>query len=139
MKTFSFFPLLITIFLLPFHVYASGTHAVGHSHDDTHLWQAPADMAERINPIEKTHESIQRGKDLYKKYCALCHGPEAKGDGPAAGSLKQKPTDLASMAGKHQDGDFSWKIANGRGPMPGWQETLTEKQIWDIVNFIQNL
>ncbi len=125
---------MITIFLLPFHVYANGTHAGGHSHDDTLHWQAPADMAKRINPIEKTPESIQLGKDLYKKYCALCHGPEARGDGPAAGSLKQKPTDLASMAGKHQDGDFSWKIANGRGPMPGWQETLTEKQIWDIVN-----
>jgi mono/diheme cytochrome c family protein len=43
------------------------------------------------------------------------------------------------MAGQHSDGDFAWKIANGRGPMPAWKSVLQENQIWDLVNFIQTL
>ena len=46
---------------------------------------------------------------------------------------------MFSMAGSHTDGDLAWKIAAGRGAMPGWKDSLTEKQIWDIVNFIQSL
>lgn len=139
MESSSFFPLMITIVLLPFHVYASGTHVGGHSGSSSQHWQAPADIAERVNPVAKTLESIQRGKDLYMESCASCHGDEARGNGPVAKVLKKKPTDLTAMAGNHPDGDFAWKIAQGRGPMPGWQEKLTEKQIWELVNFIQNL
>jgi len=43
------------------------------------------------------------------------------------------------MAGHHPDGDYAWKIANGRGAMPAWSGSLTENQIWDLVNFIQSL
>ena len=31
-------------------------------------------------------------------YCASCHGKDAKGDGPAAGALKQAPADLTMLA-----------------------------------------
>jgi len=46
---------------------------------------------------------------------------------------------LTVMAGQHPDGDFAWKIANGRGPMPAWKQSLKPNQIWDAVNFIQSL
>jgi len=36
-------------------------------------------------------------------------------------------------------GDFAWKIANGRGLMPGFKDHLTKEQIWDLTNFIQSL
>lgn len=41
------------------------------------------------------------GKDLYKAYCAQCHGPEGKGDGPAAAGLKTPPADLTQLAAKN--------------------------------------
>ena len=37
------------------------------------------------------------------------------------------------------NGDIAWKIAEGRGAMPGFKERLTDEQIWDLVNFIQSL
>jgi mono/diheme cytochrome c family protein len=43
------------------------------------------------------------------------------------------------MAGHHPDGDIAWKIANGRGPMPAWKETLSQKDIWHLTNFVQSL
>jgi mono/diheme cytochrome c family protein len=41
------------------------------------------------------------------------------------------------MGPGHSDGDFAWKIAEGRGPMPPWKAVLNESQIWDVVNYIK--
>lgn len=83
--------------------------------------------------------SRARGRKLFQAHCAACHGMHGRGDGPAAAALDPKPTDLAAMANHHSDGDYAWKVANGRGAMPAWKGTLTEKQIWDVVNYIQQL
>ena len=105
---------------------------------DAH-WMAPEDAEKRKNPVMASAASIQRGRNLYETNCASCHGAQGRGDGPASKTLSTKPADLASMAGKHPDGNFAWKIANGRGLMPAWKGTLSETQIWDAVNFIQSL
>lgn len=42
-------------------------------------------------------DSIQ-GPDLYKAYCASCHGVGAKGDGVMTKSLKVQPADLTRIA-----------------------------------------
>ena len=46
------------------------------------------------------------GVDTYKAYCAVCHGPQAKGNGPAATALKKVPADLTTIA-KRTGGKFS--------------------------------
>jgi len=102
-------------------------------------WMAPEDAAKRKNPVAADAASIARGKKLFQVNCASCHGAQGKGDGQAGRALKPKPADLAAMAGQHPDGDFAWKIANGRSPMPAWKGALSEAQIWDTVNFIQSL
>jgi len=45
-------------------------------------------------------ESIQ-GQNLYKAYCAVCHGPNAKGDGPMAMFLKTAPSDLTRISSRN--------------------------------------
>ncbi len=102
-------------------------------------WMAPDDAAKRPNPVKANNASRKRGKKMFQAYCASCHGAQGKGDGPAGAALKPKPADLTVMAGQHPDGDFAWKIANGRGSMPAWSGQLSERNIWDLVNFIQNL
>lgn len=71
------------------------------------------------------------GTDLYRAYCAACHGPEAHGDGPAAPALKTKPPDL-TLIGKRHGGVFpadrvsqiisgeDTPIAHGSREMPIW-------------------
>ena len=102
-------------------------------------WMAPEDAAKRKNPVTTSAASVARGTKLFQANCASCHGAQGRGDGPVGKTLPTKPADLASMAGQHPDGDFAWKIANGRGLMPAWKGTLSEAQIWDTVNFIQSL
>jgi len=45
------------------------------------------------------------GPDLFRAYCASCHGLDAKGDGPAAASLKTKVADLTVLS-KNNGGKF---------------------------------
>ena len=54
--------------------------------------------APRIQSVE--------GVDTFKAYCAVCHGPQAKGNGPAATALKKVPADLTTIA-KRNGGKFS--------------------------------
>jgi len=108
-------------------------------HIIAHGWKAPREAADRPNPVAGDQDSPARGKQLFQQYCALCHGQQANGDGALAKNLKTKPTNLVQRAGHHSDGDFAWKIANGRGDMPAFKNQLTENQIWDLVNFIQGL
>ena len=104
-----------------------------------HDWNAPQEAAQRPNPVPKDAAAIERGQKLYAQFCANCHGKNGQGDGPAAAALNPKPANLVARAGHHTDGDFAWKIANGRGAMPGFKDQLAENQIWDLTHYIQNL
>lgn len=104
-----------------------------------HDWNAPQEAAQRPNPVPKDAAAIERGQKLFEQYCANCHGKNGQGDGPLAAALNPKPANLATRAGHHTDGDFAWKIANGRSVMPAFKNQLTENQIWELAHFIQNL
>jgi mono/diheme cytochrome c family protein len=45
------------------------------------------------------------GKLLYSIYCTSCHGPEGRGDGPAAASIQPRPPDLTRLRAGN-DGTF---------------------------------
>jgi len=43
-----------------------------------------------------------RGEIEYKSRCAVCHGIDAKGNGPLAAQLKTAPADLTRLAKKNE-------------------------------------
>jgi mono/diheme cytochrome c family protein len=59
---------------------------------------APDDNAKRKTdqPAQLIHSL--NGPDLYRSYCASCHGTEGKGDGPVAPALNSKMPDLTTIA-----------------------------------------
>ena len=111
----------------------------GGDHDMGAHWNAPPEAAARPNPVAADAESIRRGSGLYTSNCASCHGKTGRGDGPVAAALTPKPVDLVVMAPMHPAGDLFWKIENGRGMMPAWKASLSETQMWDLVNYLKSL
>jgi len=98
-------------------------------------WKAPADAKNVKNP----EKDSALGKKSVETNCASCHGPQGKGDGPAAAALSPKPANwTGDKTKKETDGELFWKISNGRGPMPPWKH-LPEKERWQIVNYIREL
>ncbi len=93
-----------------------------------------------------TAASVKRGKELYKKVgCFQCHGLSGKGDGPSSATLKDAwgdailPFDFTSGALKMGSGpvDIYRTFVTGLDgtPMPSYEESLSEKQRWDIVSY----
>ncbi len=91
------------------------------------------------NPVEPTANSLDNGKALFQNHCMVCHGPQGRGDGPAAAGLNPRPTDLARSARMLRDGVVAGVITDGRGTMPSFKAILTQPQIWDLTNFVKSL
>jgi mono/diheme cytochrome c family protein len=100
------------------------------------------------------------GEQMYKEYCAACHGKDGKGDGPAASELKVAPPDLTELT-KRYGGKFpadhiasvlrfgTKAPAHGTADMPVWgplfqslnRQTSTEvsQRIANLANYIKSL
>ena len=90
------------------------------------------------SPTGYSAQSIARGQSLFLENCAACHGPQGRGDGPAAPSLTTKPADLtAEHIYGHPDGDIFWWITHGKnGLMPAFGDVLDENARWSLIDFI---
>ena len=77
------------------------------------------------------------GPEMYKTFCAPCHGVDGKGNGPVASELKTPPTDLTQLAKKsngafprdHVRGYIEGKgardiAAHGSREMPIWGDVF---------------
>ena len=66
---------------------------------------AAAQDAAQTPPVVKhvpiTNAPSDSGKQMFASYCAVCHGTDAKGNGPAASALKTPPPDLTVLAQKN--------------------------------------
>lgn len=99
------------------------------------------------------------GKEMYKDYCAVCHGADGKGAGPAADYLKVPPPDLTTMTKRYQETSVTLRVdsilkfgskskAHGTPDMPIWgnlfsaldrnQQAVTMR-ISNLSHYIQSL
>ena len=102
-----------------------------------HEWMAPADEGKRPNPVASDMKSLERGQIIYLENCAACHGEKIDGLKAAETGLEMDSPNLKKRLLTHTDGDFFWKIQNGRGDMPSFKEDFTEEQTWDVINYIR--
>jgi len=71
----------------------------------------------------------------YKQKCAMCHGPDGKGEVAMGKTMKVK--DFASEeVQKMSDADLTDAISKGKGKMPPYK-TLTADQVKDLVGYIR--
>ncbi len=86
-------------------------------------------------------ESIAAGERLYEANCARCHGADARGGGPDAGTTRVRPPSLVSgHIADHSDEDLVAIITHGLpGGMPAFEDVLSEDERWDVVAYIRSL
>jgi len=109
-------------------------------------------------PVQPT--SPASGAEMFKQYCAACHGTDAKGNGPAASQLKQQPPDLTTLAKRHEGkypDDYVASIlrfgakspTHGSSDMPVWGPLLSsvsnhdkeqvQMRIYNLTAYIKTL
>jgi mono/diheme cytochrome c family protein len=57
--------------------------------------------AKTIKSVPARDTQTLDGKAMFHEYCAVCHGDNGKGNGPAADALKKGPADLTQVARKN--------------------------------------
>jgi mono/diheme cytochrome c family protein len=100
--------------------------------------QEAAATHEKSSKKASMHSELASGAQLYKNYCAACHGIEGKGDGPVVNFLKVPPADLSTLA-QRNDGKYpadrvaatldsgTSRGAHGTSDMPIWGPVFRSK------------
>jgi mono/diheme cytochrome c family protein len=122
--------------------------------------QAPAQTPPTVKHVPITDVSPSSGKEMFQSYCAVCHGKDAKGDGPAASALKVPPPDLTQLAkkngGKYPSAHVASVIrgqadlaSHGSKDMPVWgplfssisqsHEGQVQQRVANLVTYIESL
>jgi mono/diheme cytochrome c family protein len=116
-----------------------------------------------LSPIDQ-HQNppgyVPSGKQMYKDYCAACHGADGRGHGPVSPSLRMMTPDLTTLA-KRRGGVFprdyvagvlrfgSGFAAHGSSDMPVWgpiflyldqyDEAAVRERIKNLCDFIESI
>ena len=112
-------------------------------------WVCPDAERFKPNPAASSPENVKHGGEIFGANCAVCHGPQGKGDGPLAGlhatRTSERPRDLsdAALQKRVTDGEIFWKIGAGlkRGDqviMPSFEKAIpSAEDRWKLVVFIR--
>ncbi len=113
-----------------------------------------------IKRIEPKAVSPSDGKAMFMEYCATCHAPDGKGNGPAAPALKKAPADLTQLSAHTSDGKFpavhvSRYIqgddavqAHGTRDMPIWgnvfksmsrDQMITTQRVSNLTDYVKSI
>ena len=120
----------------------------------------PAQSTPTVKHVPISNVSPASGKEMYESYCAVCHGKDGKGDGPAVSALKVPPPDLTQLAkkngGKYPSPHVASVIrgqadlpAHGSKDMPVWgplfssisqgHEGQVQQRVSNLVDYIEKL
>ncbi len=112
-----------------------------------------------IKPTSPQYTDPTSGVEMYRTYCAVCHGIAGKGNGPAAPALKQALPDLTLLSRK-SGGEFpSFRVSNiiqgdgeitahGSKEMPMWgdafrslrrDESVVKLRVHNLTEYIESL
>ena len=101
---------------------------------------------------------VPSGGQIYKQYCAACHGVDAKGNGPVRVRLKIPAPDLTTLTKRH-GGKFPYAYvtgvlrfapgvpSHGSGDMPMWgplfeyyySQSSAQRRIQNLCDYLATL
>jgi len=96
-----------------------------------------------VNPLKANAANIKAGKQQLEVSCAVRHGSNARGDGPAGSQLNPPPSDLQFTVRTPiaSDGFLYWSIAEGGAPigsaMPAFKSSLKREDVWQIILYLR--
>jgi len=118
-----------------------------------------AQQTPTITHTAPTNTDPTSGIQMYRTYCAVCHGVDGTGNGPAAPALKIAPPDLTQLA-KKNGGQFPrFRVSNivtgdavvtahGSREMPTWgdvfrslqrDDMIVKLRVQNLVNYIASI
>ncbi len=73
------------------------------------------------------------GQVIYDQACGMCHGVDGSGSLP--GTPNYTESEIAEDL-RSNSGEKLCIVADGKESMPGWKETLTDDQMWEVLTYL---
>tara|TARA_R110002073_G_scaffold108336_5_gene243488 strand:- start:61643 stop:62188 length:546 start_codon:yes stop_codon:yes gene_type:complete len=90
------------------------------------------------SPLAKDEVNLENGKKMYGIYCATCHGK--KGDGNGVLAQREKFEGVPSYKDREvTEGSIYHVIMHGKGLMGSHASQLTNKERWQVVQYVEQL
>ena len=118
----------------------------------TDYWQPSPSTYANLTwpPGADARPSASAGERVYARYCATCHGPDGRGNGPAAPSLIPRPRDFTLGQFKYKstpagqpptDADLRRVITNGlqASAMPYFRDVLRDEDVRQVARYIKSM
>jgi mono/diheme cytochrome c family protein len=119
-----------------------------------------ATFTQEDGKVEFPPAYVPSGRQMYREYCAACHGSDGKGRGPVATSLRKPPPNLTTLARMH-GGNFPREYvtnvlrfgpgysAHGSSEMPVWgtifqyfenyNESAVRQRIKNLCDYLESI
>ena len=86
----------------------------------------------------KRAKDFDRGGNLYKQNCWMCHGKMGEGDGPAAAALSTEAPALAKRLESSEQTKMVRVILDGRGDMPSFSPIFGRADAKRILKWLED-
>jgi mono/diheme cytochrome c family protein len=114
----------------------------------------------QIERVPPTPTSPASGKEMFDQYCAVCHGKDGRGGGPASSALKKAPADLTQLTTKNSGKFPELKVfqtiqgdsevpSHGSRDMPMWglvfrsmshdKGEITHMRVANLTDYVKSL
>lgn len=92
------------------------------------------------SPLAFNKVHVEKGKDLYKIMCIHCHGEKGKGDGAISrnGHIEGIPEYSGKLADL-EEGKMYHSIHYGKGLMGAHSSQMSQKERWQVIQYVQVL
>src|SRR5438477_6103804 len=137
--------LLAGVVLLALDLGRSYYARVGYAHP-SEVWQPNLALYADLSWPPGADIGFERplGERVYARRCAVCHGPDGRGNGPAAPSMIPRPRDFTLALFKYKstargeppsDADLTRVVTKGlaASAMPSFNDLLSEEEISAVV------
>jgi mono/diheme cytochrome c family protein len=81
---------------------------------------------------------LQRGRERYGIYCAMCHGLDGSGDGTVTARGFPRPADFRTQQGLTADRIYG-AISQGTGVMYGFSDRVPAPDRWAMTAYVEAL
>lgn len=93
-----------------------------------------------VNPLPRSKEVLNRGRQAFNNYCAVCHGLLGGGTPSLTAAYGAKPANLVSQKVINlPDGKIYHVIMTGKNAMPAYSADMSENERWAAIHYVRVL
>jgi mono/diheme cytochrome c family protein len=108
----------------------------------TEAVEVAVDVSNVKEPWIANADMVKHGQSVYKTNCAICHGDQGKGDGPAGAALNPKPRNLVEGPWKKGGGYIGFMTVLNEGIEGGSMVAFKHLPLvdrWAMVQYMDSI